>query len=224
MKKKVALTAAAVALVGTLAVGGTLAWFTDTETATNVVTIGDLDVNWDENGKDITGNDTGLTLGTNDVPGAVFKKEAKIENKGTNDAYVRAEILYSVNGGPLTRDIPTGYEIVLGDTNKWVHDEDGYYYYTDKVCGSKNGLIDSDKETTLLLKEVKILSTATQGQIAGQEVKVVLKAEAIQADHVFGVEEGGKDKTYKNFEEFKAIFENKIEDAPNEPDDNIGTK
>ena len=39
MKKKVALTAAAVALVGTLAVGGTLAWFTDTETATNVVTM-----------------------------------------------------------------------------------------------------------------------------------------------------------------------------------------
>ena len=32
MKKKYALALAAAAMVGTLAVGGTLAWFTDTET------------------------------------------------------------------------------------------------------------------------------------------------------------------------------------------------
>ena len=50
MKKKVALTAAAVALVGTLAVGGTLAWFTDTETATNVVTMGKVDILLKEDG------------------------------------------------------------------------------------------------------------------------------------------------------------------------------
>ena len=50
MKKKVALTAAAVALVGTLAVGGTLAWFTDTETATNVVTMGEVDIRLSEDG------------------------------------------------------------------------------------------------------------------------------------------------------------------------------
>ena len=50
MKKKVALTAAAVAMVGTLAVGGTLAWFTDTETATNVVTMGEVDIKLSEDG------------------------------------------------------------------------------------------------------------------------------------------------------------------------------
>ena len=43
MKKKYALALAAAAMVGTLAVGGTLAWFTDTETATNVVTMGNVD-------------------------------------------------------------------------------------------------------------------------------------------------------------------------------------
>ena len=43
MKKKLVLSLAAAALVGTLAVGGTLAWFTDTETATNVVTTGNVE-------------------------------------------------------------------------------------------------------------------------------------------------------------------------------------
>ena len=51
MRRKVALTAAAVAMVGTLAVGGTLAWFTDTETATNVVTLGNVDIVLNEDGK-----------------------------------------------------------------------------------------------------------------------------------------------------------------------------
>ena len=74
MKKKVALTAAAVALVGTLAVGGTLAWFTDTETATNVVTTGHVDISVME--KDSAGdtyeekNDSGLTLDGKYVPNA----------------------------------------------------------------------------------------------------------------------------------------------------------
>ena len=44
MKKKLVLSLAAAAMVGTLAVGGTLAWFTDTETATNVVTTGHVDI------------------------------------------------------------------------------------------------------------------------------------------------------------------------------------
>ena len=48
MKKKLVLSLAAAALVGTLAVGGTLAWFTDTETATNVVTTGNVDIAWFE--------------------------------------------------------------------------------------------------------------------------------------------------------------------------------
>ena len=50
MKKKYALALAAAAMVGTLAVGGTLAWFTDTETATNVVTMGNVDITLSENG------------------------------------------------------------------------------------------------------------------------------------------------------------------------------
>lgn len=98
MKKKVALTAAAVALVGTLAVGGTLAWFTDTETATNVVTMGKVDILLKEDGgtdgNKVTSSD-GLEY-ENVMPGDKFQKAVSIENKG-NDAYVRVKIVVSGN-------------------------------------------------------------------------------------------------------------------------------
>lgn len=96
MKKKVALTAAAVALVGTLAVGGTLAWFTDTETATNVVTMGKVDILLKEDGGTDDNKVTspeGLEY-KNVMPGDKFQKAVSIENKG-NDAYVRVKIVVS---------------------------------------------------------------------------------------------------------------------------------
>lgn len=98
MKKKVALTAAAVALVGTLAVGGTLAWFTDTETATNVVTMGKVDILLKEDGG-TDGNKVTSPEGLeykNVMPGDKFQKAVSIENKG-NDAYVRVKIVVSDN-------------------------------------------------------------------------------------------------------------------------------
>ncbi|MEE0131091.1 MAG: TasA family protein [Clostridium sp.] len=98
MKKKVALTAAAVALVGTLAVGGTLAWFTDTETATNVVTMGKVDILLKEDGGTDDNKVTspeGLEY-KNVMPGDKFQKAVSIENKG-NDAYVRVKIVVSGN-------------------------------------------------------------------------------------------------------------------------------
>ena len=92
MKKKMVLTAAAVALVGTLAVGGTLAWFTDTETATNVVTTGNIDITLTEDGK----NDGKVIEGgleyTDITPGKTYDKVVTVDNVGKNDAYVRATI------------------------------------------------------------------------------------------------------------------------------------
>lgn len=99
MKKKVALTAAAVALVGTLAVGGTLAWFTDTEEATNVVTMGEVDITLKEDGgqdgNGVTGQN-GLSY-ENIMPGDNFKKTVTIKNLEAA-AYVRATI--TVSGSP----------------------------------------------------------------------------------------------------------------------------
>ena len=49
MKKKLMVTALAVALVA-IAVGGTLAWFNDTDEVTNVFTVGSVDIEQKEKG------------------------------------------------------------------------------------------------------------------------------------------------------------------------------
>lgn len=177
MKKKMMLSLAAVAMVGTLAVGGTLAWFTDTETATNVVTLGNVNIQWDEDGTDIVGDTTGLDFGENRVPGASFNKNAKIENVGANDAYVRATIAYKVDDQVVTT-LPDAYEVEIKageEGSKWQF-KDGYYYYLEKV--------NAKGETDLLVGTVSIKNTAGN-DVAGQKFEIVLNAEAIQADNVW---------------------------------------
>lgn len=106
MKKKVALTAAAVALVGTLAVGGTLAWFTDTEEATNVVTMGEVDIVLNEDGKS-DGDIINGGLKYDDIkPGDTFAKEVTVNNID-EAAFVRAFItvnypdVWTANDAPI---------------------------------------------------------------------------------------------------------------------------
>lgn len=111
MKKKLALTAAAAALVGTLAVGGTLAWFTDTETATNVVTTGNVDITLSENG----GEDGDIITGSglryeNITPGKEYTKVVTVDNVGKNDAYVRATV-------KITSDNELVLQGLLGNIN-----------------------------------------------------------------------------------------------------------
>ena len=94
MKKKTILVAAiAVMLVAALVVGGTLAYFTDTKSADNVFTVGNVAIKLDEsnvndpNGKRVTSNEyTGV------LPGIQYKKDPVVTNTGKNDAYVRAVV------------------------------------------------------------------------------------------------------------------------------------
>ena len=44
MKRKIMLGIASIAMVLTIAIGGTLAYFTDTDSAANVITMGKVDI------------------------------------------------------------------------------------------------------------------------------------------------------------------------------------
>lgn len=103
MRKKLGLIAATVALGAFLVVGGTLAWFTDTDTATNVVTMGNVDIaivedikvddgakHWTAVG-DIENPSKDITY-TNVTPGTIVDKVVTIPNMGNNDAYVRLKV------------------------------------------------------------------------------------------------------------------------------------
>ncbi|HJC47770.1 MAG TPA: SipW-dependent-type signal peptide-containing protein [Candidatus Lachnoclostridium pullistercoris] len=192
MKKKVALTAAAVAMVGTLAVGGTLAWFTDTETATNVVTTGNVDIAWVENGEKITEENPGIEFGkdTPVTPGATLEKTAKVVNEGKNRAVIRAKI---VNDNDQVVQ-PVFWENI---DDFWVFDEDtGYYYY--------RYIVNPDGETTNLITSLTIPEDLNNEDATDLEnINVQLIAEAIQADNL--VDKDGK----LDLNDVKSAFEDK---------------
>ena len=81
MVKGIALAA----MVAALAAGGTAAYLTDFETATNSFTIGKVDIELDEPNWKPDDN-------TKLVPTQVIKKDPYVKNKGINEAFVYLEV------------------------------------------------------------------------------------------------------------------------------------
>lgn len=167
MKKKLGLITATVALGALLAVGGTLAWFTDTETATNVVTTGNVRVAIQENGTEMEPGG-GIKFEGPQTPGQTLEKEVAIMNKGANDAYVRVKI---TNDADL--------DLVFSESENWELN-DGYYYYT-KVLGAGT-------TTDALLTTIGIPST-WDNSYTDTTSEVAINVEAIQSDNLFGADE-----------------------------------
>ena len=83
MKKKILALCVVVSLAAVAIIGGTLAYFTDTDTATNVFTSGDIKIELLE---DFPVNKL--------LPGEknALKKEVKVKNTGTEEAYLWIEL------------------------------------------------------------------------------------------------------------------------------------
>jgi len=186
MKKKYALSLAAAAMVGTLAVGGTLAWFTDTETATNVVTMGAVDITLKEDG----GNGPIITDGLEykDVmPGDTFKKTVTIKNN-ENDAYVRAVITVSGDEAVMATfgDEKAENDIKfagLDENAKWTKNEDGSYsttvYY--KNSASHNIMTNGEDVVFTVFTDIQIPGEKWDNVFANNSFNIKVDAEAIQA-------------------------------------------
>lgn len=98
MKKKTILVAAiAVMLVAALVVGGTLAYFTDTKSADNVFTVGNVKIDLNEQQKGENGGLVPFDASKKLVPGKsndgnAVSKIVTVSNKGANDAWVWVEL------------------------------------------------------------------------------------------------------------------------------------
>lgn len=80
--KKILLTAVSVVLVAALAIAGTLAFFTDRTAANNVFTVGNVDIELNED----------FAQGSQLVPGVDVEKNVTVTNTGKNDAWVWVKI------------------------------------------------------------------------------------------------------------------------------------
>lgn len=90
MKKRIATLAVAGVLVGATVVGGTLAYFTDSEEQKNVVTMGRVDITL----KDELSEESGGMV-DRIVPNQTIKDAVSVSNTGKNDAFIRLAVDYS---------------------------------------------------------------------------------------------------------------------------------
>lgn len=209
MRRKVALTAAAVAMVGTLAVGGTLAWFTDTETATNVVTTGNVDIaihETDDPGKKFDETtiitNEGLSYGDETkgvTPGEHMTKRVAIQNTGKNPALIKVTIDVANN------DV---IDLVLAENSKWLSGGEGVYYYSEAVAPTAF--------TADLLSALEIAPTVDNKSTDLADLEVKIMAYAIQSENLkVGDDSHAVDPT--SLDDMKAAFnDNTILDYTNE--------
>lgn len=112
MKKKITLVATSVLLVAALVIGGTLAYFTDTETKTNTFTVGNVDITLTEpNWK----NDNAKL-----IPGRVIAKDPTITLKsGSERAYTFMKVELSDDFAKLLSDYAAAKSMDLtNETNQ----------------------------------------------------------------------------------------------------------
>ena len=91
-KGKMGMTIAACALAGAMMIGGTFAYLTDTRTATNTFTVGNVKVELSE--PDYPGNNDPVTK--EQVPNQETAKNPQIKNTGANDAVVFMKVTVPV--------------------------------------------------------------------------------------------------------------------------------
>lgn len=200
MKKKLTLVVTCIVLVAAMVIGGTLAYFTDTKTANNTFTMGNVKIALDEtNVKDPEGDR--VTSNEYDVyPGQTVTKDPIVHNTGKNGAYIRATVnvynwmnLVAAYYPDFKETFPNdGYKAAL---NLLVGELGEGWSVVDVVAGDTftigqfdakfvlkyDGVLAAGTDTTAMFQTVTIPAGIDNANASSfQSVKVV--AQAIQAD------------------------------------------
>ena len=174
-KKKLSVTIASLALVGAIGIGATLAYFTDKDAATNVITMGHVDIDLVEEQFDEDTNDTKKI--TNVKPGDTFTKDPKIIVSADSErAYVRTKLEVNIelkNDAVVTEEEKQALiDLINIDKTKWV-ESDGYYYY--------QGVLNPGDE--LYFFSTVTIPSDWGNKFVNAEITIDVKAEAIQSDN-----------------------------------------
>lgn len=173
--KKMLLVAAALALTTLITVGATSAYFTDSKTASNVVTAGNVKISLSE-------MNNGVMYV---VPGSELIQSFSINKVSSpTAAYVRAKLFVDVEGpnNPGALDIVNDLGAVID--SRWTLAQDGYYYYN-----GSGGLLSSNTVSILASPYPKATYTLKFRDDLGNEyqdasVKIRCEVQAIQASYM----------------------------------------
>ncbi|EIF6296490.1 hypothetical protein LFJ66_001244 [Clostridium perfringens] len=181
-KKIIGLCIASVLAVGSI--GGSLAWFTSSDSVTNPFSTASTDNPSDPNSGIEIHEDFNKEDADNTLPGDKVKKQVNVINKATYDQLIRVKIekvWKDAKGEPKndldTKNIILNFGDNLADSKgpkegKWIEGSDGYYYY--------NGIVNPKGQTANLLESVT-LSKDTTNEFKGLKFDVVVDSEGVQA-------------------------------------------
>ena len=224
-KKKVFAVALAICLIAIISMG-TLAWFVDDDAVTNQFLIADstddtpdeifsVDV-W-ENTPEGDGDQDGAEY-ADILPGDLLKKDAKVQNTGHYDQYIRVTVTVS-DAEAWINALGTAYDVtdlLVGyDSTLWVH---GWNNLIDAtaipesivyVMYLKDILPAEGADTVTVFESVKIPESLTREQAAlfnsaekGDKLPgftIDIKAEAVQTENVVPAGTAAEDAAYKAF-------------------------
>ena len=209
MKKKITAIFLCVALVAIAVVGASLAYFTDTKTAANTFTMGNVKITLDETnvadpeGNRVTANEYNV------YPGAVVTKDPIVHNVGSNDAFVRAIVtvengmnwlgLYNDNvwtapqeaafNALINNTLGEGWELVdiAYDMSGPNHPTSDFVATLKYTGAGELGALESGKDTTPMFTEIAFPTKLTQNDVTTRidqngAFGINVIAQAIQAD------------------------------------------
>lgn len=204
-KKKLTVLVTSLALVGMIGIGASLAYMTDNDTATNVITMGHVDVDLTE--PNYPGGNKGGEI-DNVKPGDNIIKDPTITvQEGSADTFVRVSInITGLTDGQKNQLLETNqngtYKYFDINLSNWKESE-GYFYYVGTYAeGQKAGVLKAGQSVELF-KNVKIPST-WGNEMADKSFNIVVKAEAIQADNFDPAELNGVYGWYADGQPVKA--------------------
>ncbi|HUT96049.1 MAG TPA: TasA family protein [Candidatus Paceibacterota bacterium] len=107
--KKIILSLAIVGVVGAIVIGGTIAYFSDTETSTgNTFTAGTLDLDLTDSSEDGTEGETGTFRFSNMAPGHFEGEPLTLRNVGSVDGYINLLNIIATNTEGYNPESETG--------------------------------------------------------------------------------------------------------------------
>ena len=187
MKKKILAIALVVAMLAVAIVSASLAYFTDEDYATNTFTLGEIDIDLEEDfgNKDDKDGD-GKPDGSEFYPGVDVTKKVWVENTSTtgNEAYIRVHVAFPVELAPreATKNGEgeiTGYTykitgedglaIVTANTTDWtwtdiysadIGEEGGTIVPCVVYVATYNTSVEAGKKTTNAIDAVKLNAAA----------------------------------------------------------------
>lgn len=132
MKKKI-LVCSLIAICIAAAAFGTTAYFTHEDTATNVITAGDVKIKLQE--WSLSPDDNLIPFkGEIDVlPGTDVSKIAEVKNTGGQSAWIRISLQKSIELSEGTDGTPNADLITLDINTDYWTEKDGFYYYRDAL-------------------------------------------------------------------------------------------